>query len=111
MTAATTCSTVIKEVSKRIDSIEAKYKKYRATFERKTRENKAAREAMKNYTKMLKKLENDRNHFDDRVNEAANKKIGILNSHALDFIKASDLWEQFMAFSSKISQSISRKLK
>ncbi len=94
-----------------LENIEVKYKKYRTIFEKNMRENKAAREAIKNYAKMLQKLEYDRSHFDEAVNDAANKKIGILNNHAISFIKSVNLWDQFMSFSSMKSQSVSKKIK
>ncbi len=94
-----------------LENIEKKYKHCSSAFEKNIRDGRAARVAIRNYTKMYKQLSNDRQHFDEKVNEAANKKIDILQDNAFLFIKYVHLWDRFIEFSEHLSQTIKKVLK
>ena len=94
-----------------LEKIEKKYDQYLSAFKQNERDGKAARIAIKYYTQMYKQLINDRQHFDEKVNEAANKKIDTLQDNAFLFIKSLNLWNRFLEFSEHLSQTIKKVLK
>lgn len=82
----------------RLEQLEEKERLYEANkgkIDKAERDIKAATETMKAYVKGLTQLQKDREQFDEKVNEAANRKVDMMKDKAIDFIQRCGLWESF----------------
>jgi len=85
----------------RLEQLEAKEKIYVENIgkiEQAERDLKAARESMSAYAKAANQLYKDQKKFDEKVNEAANRKLDLLKDKAVTFIKQMGLWQSFKSW-------------
>ena len=89
-----------------LEQVEMKYQESLPQIEDASRNLKAATEAMHAYMRKVDELEKDKQEFDARVNEAANKKVELISNKAFDFIRSMGLWDKFLHFSDQIIEKL-----
>ncbi len=92
-----------------MEETERRYKDEKPLIEQAKKDMIAVEEAKKDVKTKEEKLEHEQEElrrrkarFDEEVNYAANKKVSIMKDHALLFIKAKGLWEEFKAWIEKM---------
>lgn len=93
-----------------LEEIEKKYKEQEVIINQARHDLKAASETMKAYSTAYNNYQAEKEDFERRVNEEANKKVQFMRDNAVLFIRQKGLWELFLewvqALAEKLSMSI-----
>lgn len=94
-----------------LESIEKKYIEGKKDIDIAKAERLKAKEVFEAYNKAYKSLQNDKTRFEEKVNEAANRKVTAIKDNAVEFIKTMGLWDKFTLWIHSIAERAQIKLK